>query len=106
MKIIIGLIVLVVLWLVFKPKKKQTAQKAATSVGTSAAVGNATDAIIAATVAAIAAKEDEVVAVITAALAFHGISGGDQIVAVRPLGSKDWKFDSRISAVRQRDQMF
>ena len=108
MKIGIALVVLVVLWLIFKPKKKSdtVAKTANSTAGTAAVVGSATDAIIAATAAAIAAREDEIVAVISAALAFHGVSGGDRIVAVRPLGNKEWKLDSRISAVRQRDQMF
>ena len=56
--------------------------------------------------AAIAAREDEIAAVISATLAFHGLSSGDRIVAVKPLASSNWKMDARSNVVHQRDQMF
>jgi len=100
-------VVLIVAWVILKPSKKEDSSAVATKTsGAQASKDSTNDAIIVATAAAIAAREDEIVALITAALAFHGLSGGSRIVAVRPLGNKEWKFDARSSVVHGREQMF
>lgn len=103
---VIALVVIAIGWMILKPKQEVKSGNTSSASSTSNS-GGANDALIAATIgAAIAASEDEVVAAITAALAFHGISGGDRIIAIRPLGNNDWKVDARSSAVHFRNQMF
>lgn len=93
--------------LFFKKSNKQTEVQSSGSVGAAAPATSSNDAVLAATIgAAVAAREDEIVAVITAALACHGLTGGDRIVAVKPLASSNWKVDARSNVVHQRDQMF
>lgn len=106
MYILIAVVVIVLGWLIFKPKAEKTATTETPTGSKASAPAPSNDALIAATVAAIAAQEDEIAAVITAALAFHGISGGDRIIAVRPIENKNWKLDAKISAVHGRDAMF
>lgn len=107
MYILIAVVVIVLGWLIFKPKKQNTTSETSTGSKASApAPAPSNDALIAATAAAIAAQEEEIAAVISAALAFHGISSGDRIVAIRPKENYNWKQDARISAVHGRDVMF
>ena len=95
-------------YVMFKPKnKKATEPVSGGNAGTTNVSSSPNDAVLAATIAAaIAAREDEIAAVISATLAFHGLSSGDRIVAVKPLASSNWKMDARSNVVHQRDQMF
>ncbi|MBP7248094.1 MAG: hypothetical protein KBA38_02665 [Negativicutes bacterium] len=93
-------------YVMFKPKKA-TKPASGGNDGTVNVSSSPNDAVLAATIAAaIAAREDEIAAVISATLAFHGLSSGDRIVAVKPLASSNWKMDARSNVVHQRDQMF
>ena len=69
-------------YVMFKPKKA-TKPASGGNDGTVNVSSSPNDAVLAATIAAaIAAREDEIAAVISATLAFHGLSSGDRIVAV------------------------
>ncbi|WP_425060599.1 hypothetical protein SCACP_13330 [Sporomusa carbonis] len=49
--------------------------------------------------------ENEVIAVIAAAIAAYGFSAS-QIVSIRPVGGKAWAQAARLEAVNARNQMF
>ena len=105
--IVVG--VLLLLWAgvrLFSSKNEPSATEQSSSASPSA---NSTsdDAVTAAVIAAsIAAKEEEIAVVISAALMMHGLGSAERIVAVRPIVSRSWAQNARVSAVTSRDQMF
>lgn len=104
--IVVG--VLLLLWAgmrLFSSKKEPSATEQSSNALSGA--NSTSDAVTAAVIAAaIAAKEEEIAVVISAALMMHGLGGSDRIVAVRPIVSRSWAQNARISAVTSRDQMF
>ena len=104
--IVVG--VLLLLWAgvrLFSSKNEPSATEQSSNVSPSA--NSTSDAVTAAVIAAsIAAKEEEIAVVISAALMMHGLGSSERIVAVRPIVSRSWAQNARISAVTSRDQMF
>lgn len=104
--IVVG--VLLLLWAgvrLFSSKNEPSATEQSSS--TSPSANSTSDAVTAAVIAAsIAAKEEEIAVVISAALMMHGLGSSERIVAVRPIVSRSWAQNARVSAVTSRDQMF
>ena len=104
--IVVG--VLLLLWAgvrLFSSKNEPSATEQSSSASPSA--NSTSDAVTAAVIAAsIAAKEEEIAVVISAALMMHGLGSSERIVAVRPIVSRSWAQNARVSAVTSRDQMF
>ena len=104
--IVVG--VLLLLWAgvrLFSSKNAPSATEQSSNVSPSA--NSTSDAVTAAVIAAsIAAKEEEIAVVISAALMMHGLGSSERIVAVRPIVSRSWAQNARVSAVTSRDQMF
>ena len=104
--IVVG--VLLLLWAgvrLFSSKNEPSATEQSSNVSPSA--NSTSDAVTAAVIAAsIAAKEEEIAVVISAALMMHGLGSSERIVAVRPIVSRSWAQNARVSAVTSRDQMF
>ncbi len=103
--IIIGILVAVFVFFKMARKSPESQQEVATETSTATASPAGDDELIAVISAAIAANDDEVIAVIAAALAACGYGAG-QIASITAIPSRNWAYDARYTAVHTRDQMF